>query len=89
MTEVPTAAPAQQAEETDAEKIVRAQFIIDALRRRLTDATEEAVGMESRIAMLESQLSQEQTIRLSMASEISRLRGLLPEEAEEVDHADA
>lgn len=77
-----TEAPVQQQpqEETDAQKVVRAQRIIDTFRQRLADETDRSVGLESRVAILEEQLEQERRIRVSMSDEIVRLRGLLPED---------
>ena len=53
-----TEAPVQQQpqEETDAQKVARAQRIIDTFRQRLADETDRSVGLESRVAILEEQL---------------------------------
>lgn len=80
MTEVPAAPDQQAPQETDAQKVVRAQRIIDTFRQRLADETDRSVGLESRVSILEEQLAQEQQIRVSMSDEIVRLRGLLPED---------
>lgn len=77
MTEVPTQQPQ---EETDAEKVVRAQHIIDSFRNRLAEETDRSVGLESRLTILEAQLAQEQQIRISMSDEIVRLRAMIPED---------
>lgn len=79
MTEVPTQQPQQPPQETDAEKVVRAQFIIDTLRRRISEEIDNSVGLESRIAMLDAQLQQESTIRLAMVAEIQNLHERLAE----------
>lgn len=72
------AAPEQV--ETDAQKVARAQIIIDLQRTRIAEETDHSIGLESQLVTVQRTVEQQQQIITGMATEIARLKTLAGED---------
>lgn len=66
--------------ESDAEKVARAQIIIDLQRTRIAEETDHAIGLESQLVVAQRTVDQQQQIITGMVTEISRLKVLAGED---------
>lgn len=66
--------------ETDAEKVARAQVIINLQRTRIAEETDHSIGLESQLITAQAKIEQQQQIITGMVAEITRLKEITGED---------